>query len=409
MRDFNVYKTVIVPDIGKEKLEVTEILVKVGDFIENKKEIVILEGEKTSIEIPSEETGTVKEIFIKIGDRVKTNHKLLLLEPIEVKEEKNICKKNNFNIDEKNKFHNTEDEIYASPIIRRLARKNNINLFKIKGTGIKGRISKEDFSRYLKNKKKKYNNINTNNSFEKKFSFENFGKIEKISLNKVQKIISKNLCKSWLTIPHVTQFDEIDITKLEKFRKNINLDISNNEKNIIKITLLPFIVKIIGYALKHFYNFNSSYSVKDNTLFLKKYINIGIVVSSNKGIFIPVIKNVLKKSIFKIAEEIFFISKKVRDNFLKKSDMEGGNFTISNLGGYGAGYFTPIINYPEVAILGISKYINKNIYYKKKISHRIILPISLSYDHRIINGVEATEFINFIKNKLEKFHNFIIR
>ncbi|WP_343184171.1 2-oxo acid dehydrogenase subunit E2 [Buchnera aphidicola (Ceratovacuna keduensis)] len=404
-----MYKTVRIPDIGKEKLEVIEILVKIGDFVKNDQNLLIVEGEKTSIEIPSKETGKIKKIFIKIGDLVKTNSKIFLLKKKEIKKEKKINKNNILKIDKRNDIPYKDYEIYASPMIRRLARKNSISLSKIKGTGNKGRISKEDFFAYLEKKDNNYNKNNLNNIFKKNFCFEKFGKIKKISLNKIQKVISKNLLKSWLTIPHVTQFDEINITKLEKFRKNVNLDILNNKNNSIKITLLPFVVKAIANALKNFPNFNSSYSEESNTLFLKKYINIGIVINCDRGIFIPVIKDVFNKSIFEISIEISYFSEKVRSNSLKKEDMEGGNFTISNLGGYGGGYFTPIINFPEVAILGISKYINKNVFINKKSFNIITLPISLSYDHRVINGVEAVEFINFIKNKLEKFHSFIIK
>ncbi|WP_343154917.1 2-oxo acid dehydrogenase subunit E2 [Buchnera aphidicola (Pseudoregma panicola)] len=403
-----MYKKVRIPDVGKEKLEVIEILVKEGDFVNKKQDLITLEGEKTSIEIPSKETGIIKKVFIKIGDLVKTNSKIFLLKKKNQKEKK-VHRNNILKVNKERNIFNKYDEIYTSPMVRRLARKNNINLSEIKGTGKKGRISKEDFLIFLEKKNINYKKYCSKDIFEKKFFFEKFGKTEKVNLNKIQKVISKNLCKSWLTIPHVTQFDEIDITKLEEFRKNVNLDILNNENNSVKITLLPFIVKVIGYALKNFPNFNSSYSEKSNTLFLKKYINIGIVINCDRGIFIPVIRDVLNKSIFEISIEISSFSKKVMSNFLKKKDMEGGNFTISNLGGYGGGHFTPIINFPEVAILGISKYINKNIFLNKKIFNIITLPISLSYDHRVINGVEAVKFINFIKNELEKFHGFIIK
>ncbi|WP_343190080.1 2-oxo acid dehydrogenase subunit E2 [Buchnera aphidicola (Astegopteryx bambusae)] len=403
-----MYKTVKIPDVGKEELEVVEILIKVGDFIKKNQNIIVIEGEKTSIEIPSKKDGKVKKIFLNIGDKVTTNSKILLLKS---KIKNKIFEDKVYNLNDKFNKNNdidTCDKIYASPMVRRLARKNDVNLLKIKGTGEKNRISKEDFFKYLENSKNKHNKIYKNNFLEKQFDFENFGEVEKISLNKIQKVVSKNLYDSWSKIPHVTQFDEIDITRLEKFRKKINLDIISKNVSNSKITLLPFIIKSLGHALKKFKNFNSSYSQKDDILFLKKYINIGIVVNSKNGLFIPVIKNILEKSILNISNDIKKFAKNIRSNCFNNINMKGGNFTVSSLGGYGGGHFTPIINYPEVAILGISKFFHKNIFLEKKMLNKIILPISLSYDHRVINGVEALNFINFIKVKLEEFYNFII-
>ncbi|WP_343188348.1 2-oxo acid dehydrogenase subunit E2 [Buchnera aphidicola (Ceratoglyphina bambusae)] len=402
-----MYNIVKVPDIGEEELEIIEILVKIGDHISKDQGLITIEGEKTSIEIPSKYNGIIKKIFVNVGDKIKTNSEILLLD-VNSKEDKNITYTKNYDI-KKNKEENFDKkQIYATPMIRRLARKNNINLYDVKSTGLKGRISKKDFENYLKNNER--NNLKQNkiNSTEKKFNFEKFGNVKKTFLNKIQKVTSRNLEESWSTIPHVTQFDKVDITKLEKFRKNVNLCICLDEKSKLKVTLLPFIVKAIGLALEKFPNFNSSYNQIENVLFLKKYFNIGIVVNSEDGIFIPVIKDVINKSIIDIAEDILVLSEKTRSKNLNINDLNGGNFTISNLGSYGGSYFTPIINHPEVAILGISRYVNENILVNEKLCSRIVMPLSLSYDHRVINGVEAVSFMNFIITKLEKFHKFII-
>ncbi|WP_343189221.1 2-oxo acid dehydrogenase subunit E2 [Buchnera aphidicola (Chaitoregma tattakana)] len=408
-----MYKIVKIPDVGKEELEIIDILVKVGDVVKKKQEIIVIEGDKTSIEVPSHKDGIVKEIFVSVGDKVKSNNKILLLKTKFFKKSKIPGKNNNILVKNKKTLeidNLKNNEIYATPIVRKLARENNVNLEEIKGTGIKGRISKEDFENFLEKKSVSHIKHEKSEVLDEKFNFKSFGPVDIIKLSKIQNIVSKNLCRSWSIIPHVTQFDEIDITDIEKFRKNVNLEISSEEnKSNYKITLLPFIVKVIGLALKKFPNFNSSYYSKTNTLFLKKYINVGVVINSNRGIFIPVIKDILQKSIFKISKNISCFSQKVRDDSLNIKDIIGGNFTISNLGGYGSHYFTPIINHPEVAILGISKYINKIVLFNKKVTSRTMLPISLSYDHRVINGVESTNFINFIKNKLEKFYYFLIK
>ncbi|WP_343189583.1 2-oxo acid dehydrogenase subunit E2 [Buchnera aphidicola] len=375
------------PDIGSDKVEVIEILVNVGDFIKKKSGLLNVEGKKTSIEIPSPKSGFIKKILVNVGQKIYKDFKIFILNIKKIKKKKiNKIKniKNNIKLFSNN-FNN--ENIYASPLIRRLIRLNKIDKFKIIGSGRKGRILQEDLKKYIK---KKNNNISNNKNVNK------FGKIEILKLNNIQKSTIFNIKKSWKKIPHVTHFEEIDITKLEKFRKKYNKKFFTDKIN--NITLLPFLVKIIYKSLQKFPYFNSSLNEKKNIIILKKYINIGIVVNTKNGLFIPVLKKINKKSILKIFKKIKNFSKKAKNNKLSFYDMQGGSFTISNLGVFGGRMFTPIINYPEVSILGISKFVKNYFFINNKFKKKIILPISLSYDHRVINGVDAGKFISYIND-----------
>ncbi|WP_367670751.1 2-oxo acid dehydrogenase subunit E2 [Sodalis-like secondary symbiont of Drepanosiphum platanoidis] len=494
-----MYTKIKVPDIGSDEFEVIEILKKIGDEVKKEESLIVIEGDKTSIEIPSPKNGFIKKILIKIGDKIYTNKTIMLFKNNEkiinsfdffyekdkkiyisnkfykksvivknimikigdiinknsclisveenshitniispfkcliklikikindvinsnsiiavielIKNKNSIFKKNKELFDNKNNLlinkndllinkNNNNLKPYATPIIRRLAYEFNINLKKINGTGRKKRIIREDITNYIKNilkKNKDISNSNINdNKILKKINFEKFGKIKVIKLNNIQKISGMNLKKNWRNIPHVTQFDYADITELEIFRKHKNDEFKNLNKNI-KITILPFLVKIIFKALKKFKRFNSSLSCNKKKLILKKYFNIGIAVETEKGLLVPVLKDVDKKNIIDIYHELIFLYNKARSGTIKYNDMQGGCFTISNLGGIGGLFFTPIINSPEVAILGLSKSIIKPIWIKDKFVPRLMLPLSLSYDHQVIDGSDGVRFINFIK------------
>ncbi|WP_343183243.1 2-oxo acid dehydrogenase subunit E2 [Buchnera aphidicola (Neophyllaphis podocarpi)] len=381
---------IFVPDIGTNNVEVTDILVKIGDYVKKEQGLIVVEGDKTSMEIPSSHDGIVKSIMLKIGDFVKTNSEILILNM----KDKSLKIKTNFSDEKKIKdnflFH-------ASPLIRRLARKNNIDLKIIKGSGRKNRILKEDIIAHKDNIKN--SNFNYTNKLENYSSLINSNDLSSSDKNKIlhlKKIkISAgiNLFNSWNSIPHVTQFHEIDITKIERIRKKFN---SNNILHDSKITLLPFLIKALILSIKKFPLFNSSLSLDKKNIILKKNINIGIVVNTDDGLLIPVIKQNNIKSIIDLALRIKKLANKARLNNLSLSDLNEGTFTVSNLGSISSNYFTPIINLPQVAILGISKSFIKPVWKKRNFVPKLVLPVSLSYDHRVIDGVYAANFLSFI-------------
>ncbi|WP_343190437.1 dihydrolipoamide acetyltransferase family protein [Buchnera aphidicola (Mollitrichosiphum nigrofasciatum)] len=393
------------PDIGIDEAEVVEILVHSDKFIKKNQGILNIEGHKSAIEIPSPEDGIIKEIFVKIGDKIHTNDKICVLtikeKILQNKEKKNVDNDiiRNKNLSRKSyfkkKYIKKQKTNHASPLIRRLIRLNKIDISRVSGTGRKGRILREDIDHYLNNlnQKKILDNVTSSNK-----NINDCETIKSIKFNNIQKNIIFNLKKSWKNIPHVTHFEDLDITELENFRIKYNTNINSLKLNT-KITLLPFILKIVAQVLKKFPKFNSSLDLHNNQIILKKNINIGIVVNTIHGLFIPVIKNVYKKKILDIVDDIHVLSKKAHNRKLLLTEMNSGTFTVSNLGKFGGGFFTPIINFPEVSILGMSRVILKPNLINKKLIERIILPISLSYDHRVINGVDAGEFI-FSMNEL---------
>lgn len=424
-----------VPNIGKDPLEVTEILVKVGDNININQPLIIIEGDKTSVEIPSIYNGVVTKIYINIGDKVSTGTLVLLIDTnnhINTETTNHHKPFLHSNIDEFNILHkkndllhtkqvpntsghaiaydtNTTTIIHATPLIRHMARTLGIDLSQIKGTGRKGRILKEDIQNYLNSLSIKYanpevlipsNQLDFKNNLKHEINYNVSNETTIIPLNKIQKTSGINLQKNWATIPHVTQFDSVDITNLESFRKQQNSNIETKQMNY-KITILIFVMKAVAKVLEDLPRFNSVLSKDGNSLIIKKYINIGIAVNTKKGLFVPVIHNVNKKGIIKLSQELSEIIKKARsdNNQLTPHDMQGGSFTISNLGGIGGETFTPIINAPEVAILGISKSSIRPIWDGNKFIPRLMLPLSLSYDHRVIDGVYGAKFINLI-NKI---------
>ncbi|WP_044035102.1 2-oxo acid dehydrogenase subunit E2 [Buchnera aphidicola] len=386
------------PDVGSDELEVIEILVNVNEYVELEQGLITIEGDKTSMEIPSPNSGIVKEIYIKIGEKVQTNTCIMMLE---------IDNSNTFlsNIKKKKldilKNFKKDDMCHATPIIRRLARNLNIDLNQVIATGPKNRILKEDLELYQNNLLKEKHKINSNNT-------ANELEIEELELNSIQKIVGHNLYQNWINIPHVTQFDEVNVTILEEFRKKYNNTKKNKEQINYNITILVFIIKVVSYALEKFPIFNSSLSKDNKKIILKKYINIGIAVDVNDELYVPVLKNTNQKNIEQLSCELLCLLKKAKEKKLNISDMTGGCFTISNLGSIGGGWFSPIINAPEVAILGVSKICTKPWWNGEKFIPSLILPLSLSYDHRVINGAYAARFITFINQVLSDIHFFIM-
>ncbi|WP_261788347.1 2-oxo acid dehydrogenase subunit E2 [Buchnera aphidicola] len=403
-----MHNKVKMPDIGLDEVEVIEILVKVGEKVQLEQGLITVEGDKTSMEIPSPVSGIVKEINVNIGDKVTTSCLIMTCISEEFNQDnkeiiplKSTAVLMNTNINK----HKEKKLIHATPVVRRLARHLNINLQDITGSGRKNRILKQDLELY----KKKYSEIrNTSDLKNNNLNNLKLSQTHTIPITNLQKVVGKNLHKNWLNIPHVTQLDEVNITLLEDFRKQYNHKEHHKNGEKYNITLLVFIIKAVAHALKKFPIFNSSLSVNKNEIILKKYINIGIAVDVPEGLLVPVIKDVDKKNIVELSSELIALSKKAHDNKLTKSDMMDGCFTISNLGGIGGSWFFPIINAPEVAILGVSRAVIKPFWNGKEFNPSLILPLSLSYDHRIINGADAARFITFIRKLLSDIRFLIM-
>ncbi|BAO00434.1 AceF protein [Candidatus Pantoea carbekii] len=402
------------PDIGLDKVEVTDILVNVGDKVEFEQSLLTVEGDKTSMDVPSPFCGTVKELKVLSGDKVSTGSLIMVFEVknnLFTSDSKKITESNP-KTDIKSKFSENKvvSYVHATPLIRRLAYEFGINLLKIKGTGRKGRILKEDIQCYVRDTLKnteilsdnfivKGSSSSTSALMSPQVDFSKFGEIEEIELRRIQKISAVNLSRNWTVIPHVTHFDKVDITELEAFRKEQNTEIQKNKLDL-KLTLLVFIMRVVSNALEKMPFFNSSLSKDAQKLILKKYINIGIAMDTINGLVVPVFKDVNKKSINELCRELMVMSKKAHDGKLTPHDVQGGCFTISNLGGLGTTYFSPIVNAPEVAILGVSKSMMEPVWNGKEFTPRLIMPISLSFDHRVIDGADGARFINIIKRIL---------
>ena len=401
-------KDIILPDLGEgiDGAEVSEISVSVGDTVKAGDTIVVLESDKASMEIPSDFDGVVKEISIASGDEVNIGQLLIKIEsddstkeepkaksdPVEKKED--VVEQKTESSQKTSKpasipMDTSSDKIFASPGVRRLARELEINLLQISGTGDKGRITKDDLNNHIKYQIA--NQRGTAVSINKEIDFSKWGDVEEIKLSKIKKITGQRLQQAWQNIPHVTQFDQTDITKLAQTRQKMNKKLSSAKT---KVTFLPFLMKAAVQTLYEMPDFNSSLNHSAETLIIKKYFNIGIAVDTPAGLVVPVIRNVDQKSIEDLSLELVEISERARSKKLKPDDMIGGTFTISSLGGIGGTYFTPIINPPEVAILGISKSRWENTYNHKKqtSSPKYVMPFSLSYDHRIIDGAAAAKF-----------------
>ncbi|MFY8283849.1 pyruvate dehydrogenase complex dihydrolipoyllysine-residue acetyltransferase [Pseudoalteromonas sp. SSMSWG5] len=412
-------KEVNVPDIGGDEVEVTEVMVAVGDKVEEDQSILNVEGDKASMEVPAPFAGTVKEIKVAAGDKVSTGSLIFVFEvagsapaaaePAPAKAEaapaaKAPAAEKPASAPASNEgFADNKAYAHASPVVRRLAREFGINLANVKGTGRKNRVVKEDVQNYVKDLVKKVESgqlsAGKGNAGGSelglipwpKVDFAKFGEIEEKKLSRIQKLSGANLHRNWVQIPHVTQFDEADITSLEAFRKEQNA-LAEKKKLGVKITPLVFVMKAAAKALAEFPTFNSSLSEDGESLILKKYINIGVAVDTPNGLVVPVFKDVDKKGIIELSRELMEISAKARDGKLTSSDMQGGCFTISSLGGIGGTAFTPIVNAPEVAILGVSKSEMKPKWNGKEFEPKLMVPLSMSYDHRVIDGALAARF-----------------
>jgi pyruvate dehydrogenase E2 component (dihydrolipoamide acetyltransferase) len=436
-------KEIIVPDIGETDVPILEILVNSGDTIEKEQSLITLESDKATMEIPASDAGVVQELKVNIGDKVSQGTVILTLEVIEAEIEvkpapppppqatvsqpstppaqsprasvpdttSDIRRPQNLPTPPVEPIESKALKPYAGPAVRHLARELGVDLTQVKGSGRQGRIIKEDVQAFVKQVMTEGTTPSMGVPFTgsgmgipeiPEIDFSQFGEIETRPLSRIQKLSGAHLHRSWLNIPHVTQFDEVDMTELEAFRKDLAAEA---KKRNVKITLLSFLLKASAAALREFPNFNASLDASKENLILKQYCNIGVAVDTPNGLVVPVIREVDKKGLFEIAADLGEMSQKARDGKLSPSDMQGGCFTISSLGGLGGTAFTPIINAPEVAILGVSRSKMQPVYQNGEFVPRLMLPLSLSYDHRVIDGamgVRFTQYLSFILSDVRR-------
>lgn len=439
------------PDVGGDEVEVTEILVSIGQSVSQEQSLLSVEGDKASMEVPAPFAGVVKDIRIAVGDKVKTGSLIMTFEvvgssvpqvqnaPATTPSQTAASQASNFEVATAEntadvKPHTAQKQesqaqvgagfvensayAHASPVVRRLAREFGVDLSKVKGSARKGRVLREDVQNYVKTILQQVaagqgavtgsgNSVGFDLIAWPKVDFAKFGEVEEKPLSRIQKVSGANLHRNWVRIPHVTQFDEGDITDLEAFRKEQNT-LAEKKKLNVKYTPLVFIMKAVAKALEEFPTFNSSLSEEGASLILKKYVHLGIAVDTPNGLVVPVIRDVNKKGIIELSRELADISAKARDGKLTASDMQGGCFTISSLGGIGGTAFTPIVNAPEVAILGVSKSEIKPKWNGKEFEPRLMLPLSVSYDHRVIDGALAARFTATLASYLGDIRQIIM-
>ena len=406
-----------VPNIGDFKdVEVIEVLVSEGQIIQKNDPLITIESDKSSVEIPSNFEGKVKSLKTKVGDKISEGDLILILEERSATKENNEEKPNIEKEFKKikvikpeieqtsiNQVKNLSNEISsASPKARKFARELGVDITQVVGSEKDGRVVEEDIKKFVSSTTKNINEIKEDKikKIKNEFEHSDFGEIEIKDIPRVKKLSSVYLTNSWTTIPHVTNHDEADITEMENFRSSLT-DMYTGEK--IKITPLAFIIKALVASLKKFPSFNSSIDeIETGKMTFKKYFHIGIAVDTPNGLMVPKIRNADNKKISLLSKELKEVSELCRNLKIDKKELFGGSMTITSLGGIGGSFFTPIINFPEVAILGVGKSQKKQIFINGKFQTRTMLPISLSYDHRIIDGAEAARFNNDLKENLGK-------
>jgi len=415
--------TVPVPDIGDFKeVEVIEVLVKPGDAVTKEQSLITLESDKATMEIPSPASGVVKELKVKVGDKISKGSPILVLDSKEAPRaeapKQSPAKPAAAPAPSPRPVpakprEETVSKPHASPSVRKFARELGVDLARVQGSGPKGRILHPDVQGFVKGALAKApapaaakgGALPFNLPAWPEVDFAKFGPIESKPLSRIQKLSGPYLHRNWISIPHVTQFDEADITDLEAFRKAQTVE---TEKKGFKLTMLAFMIKACVTALKAFPQFNSSLDKSGDNIIIKKYFHIGVAVDTPGGLVVPVVRDADRKGVFGIAHELADISKLARDGKLKPGDMQGGTFSISSLGGIGGTAFTPIINAPEVAILGVSRSAMRQVWTGKEFAPRLMLPLSLSYDHRVIDGATAARFSAFLVSVLSDIRKLIL-
>lgn len=420
--------TIKIPDIGGDSAEVVEILVKPGDVVAAEDSLITLEGDKSTMDVPAPQAGTIESILVKVGDKVEEGHEILVMAGGDATPKKAeqkpapAAKKESKPVTEKPaapKAESSDDEfafgtrVHAGPAVRRIATEFGVDLTRIKGTGEKGRITKQDAQQFVKAQLKiaEAGGSGSGLGFDfpklPKLDFSKFGATRVEPLSKIKRISGANLHRNWVSIPHITQFEDSDITELEAFRQE-QKEIAKAQG--IKLTPLVFVMKAVVATLKEFPIFNSSLDESGEHLIIKDYYHVGVAVDTPNGLVVPVVRDVDRKGIYDLAKELGEISLKAREKGLSMADMQGGCFTISSLGGIGGTAFTPIINAPEVAILGVSRSQTKPVYLKteNKFVPRLMLPLSLSYDHRVIDGADGARFIVALANRLGDIRKILL-
>ena len=416
-------KNVVVPDIGSFKdVEIIEVAVQAGDSVQAEQTLITLETDKATMDVPAPFAGKVTELKIKVGDKVSEGDLIALMEasgavsapaaitaapapsaPAPAPVAAPVAAPAAVATPAPAVTTANGGKAHASPSIRRFARELGVDLARVKGSAAKGRITKEDVQGFVKQALASGSSGNTGGSALPgllpwpEVDFAKFGAIEAKPLSRIKKISGANLHRNWVMIPHVTQFEEADISELEAFRKQLNDEYA---KQGVKITPLAFMLKAVAVTLRHFPDFSASLDASGETLIMKKYIHIGVAVDTPDGLVVPVIRDVDQKGIVQLARELGEISARARDKKITAADMQGGCFTISSLGGIGGTSFTPIINAPEVAILGVSRSSMKPVWKDGEFVPRLMLPLSLSYDHRVIDGAAGARFTTYLSHVL---------
>jgi len=413
-------KNITVPDIGgATDVVVIEVLVKIGDAIKVDSALLTLESDKATMEVPSSDEGIVKEVKVKVGDTVSQGSTILVLEVAEGKSTAAAAPSAKVEAvapvasavaaskaePEPVVMTSSHTDAHAGPVVRKIAHEFGIDLKKVPPTGPKQRILKEDILNYVKARLAQVATSGAGMPTAPTVDFTKFGEVETQPLSRIKKLSGKNLHRNWLLVPHVTQFGEADITELEAFRLEQKASI---EKQGVKLTPLIFIMKAVASALEAFPQFNASLDASGENLILKKYVHVGVAVDTPDGLVVPVVRDVDKKGLLEIAKELSVLSEKARNKQLTANEMQGGCFSISSLGGIGGTAFTPIVNVPEVAILGVSKSSLKPVYKEGQLVPRLMLPLSLSYDHRVIDGADGARFITYLSNMLSETRNLLL-
>ena len=415
-------ETMTVPDVGgADDVAVIEVLVNVGDTVAVDDALITLESDKATMEVPSTEAGTVKEILVSVGDKVQEGTAIVVLDgvvkaqaaatsatakaappPQTAAAQRPSAPAQAMTVMD---IPPAGTNVHASPAVRRIAREFGVDMTRVRGTGRKARVTVDDIRLYVKGElAKTQSGGGVGLPQAPVVDFSEFGEIEEKAFTRIQKLSSKGLHRNWLLVPHVTQFDDADITEMEAYRQK---EKGAAKKQGFNLTPLVFIMKAVVSALQAFPRVNSSIGADGESIVLKKYFHVGVAVDTPDGLVVPVVRDVDQKSIMDLAKELGELSVKAREGKLKSSELKGGCFTISSLGGIGGTAFTPIVNVPEVAILGVSRSSMKPVYQDGEFVPRLMLPLSLSYDHRVIDGAEGARFITYLSKALAKVEDLI--